>query len=142
MASTAANLVWNLDPRDESTVSQLPPPPTHTTSPKPLQRPLTLRVSCWKKFNSIAKHPLSLLLTPTQFLTSHLYASTQARQVCRKTPKYFSNNFKACQIVKLWNKNRHQLLPYFPSPKASSRISSSVKRHIDFHSLNLFGFFV
>ena len=36
-----------------------PPPPT---SLKPLQRPLTLRVSCWKKFNSISKHPLSHLV--------------------------------------------------------------------------------
>ena len=140
LASMAANLVWNLNPGVESTVRQLRP------HPHPLHRPLTLRVSCWKKFNFISKHPLSYVVHAHRvscFLLICFYPLKQRRlsYECKRVLKHFhiiSNS------AKLWDlaKTEYQLLPYFPSPKGSSHISLPVKCHMGFHRFFVFGFFV
>ena len=70
---TAANLVWNLDPRDESTVRQLRPHPPHPPNPY-------IGRSLWefpavKSSTSFRSNLCLVLLTPTESLASHLYAS-------------------------------------------------------------------
>ena len=110
------------------------------TSPKPLHRPLTLRASCWKKFNFISKHPLSHVVDAHR-VSCFLHASIHSSKAgVEEEAKIFFISFwilPSCE-----RENPRQLLPYFPSPKGSSCTSSSVKCHMDFHRFTLFGFFV
>ena len=109
LASMAANLVWNLDPRDESTVRQFHPPPTHI--PQTLTQAPHFESFLLEKVQLHFRAPFVLCCRrPQSFLPPTIYASIHSSNEvflsydCRRIPKYFSYHFKFCQIVRLGKK--------------------------------------